>query len=273
MTRTYLVGSWAWLVVLCGCAGSQRPINPFLTWTDAFGVPIVAEETQQQTTAQGTLTTPEFRQQLDLTFRNFHPSADLNVSFVAWVNTSSIRSAEQQDLLLSDGYVQLRREVRLGTAFTLPVGTFVYNGGGTAGATTMVLGPGQPATGAEGGATTPTAQAYRLRSPDVILAFYNPPVSCDSVAFYFSRNGEPLTAVPVGGPEAPYGGSNTTGGFKTLAQVDVYQCEPLRPGVFIKLGGGERQTNEYFEGEPITFDFYATPDGAGNFCRVTIGNP
>jgi hypothetical protein len=89
----------------------------------------------------------------------------------------------------------------------------------------------------------------------------------------YTRQGEPLTATPVDGPTAPYGGATLTGGLKTLAQVDVYQCDPLRPGLFIKLGGGARQPDEYFEGEDVTFDFFDVPDADGKFAHVTIGTP
>lgn len=176
---------------------------------------------------------------MTVTFRNNHTTAELRTSFAAWVNSSSIRSAQQQDALLSGGYVQLGHEVRLGTVFTLPVGTFVYGGAGTAGATPIVLNPGTTTTNTEGGGqvVVPASQAFTLITPDVILAFVQPPVSCDSVAFAFMRNGEPLTAVPVDGPTGPYSGLTGVGGLKTLAQVNVYQCEPLKPGVFLRLSG------------------------------------
>ena len=102
--------------------------------------------------------------------------------------------------------------------------------------------------------------------------FGQPPVSCESVAFAFTRDDDPLTSVPIAGSIGPYGGSNLTGGFKTLAQVDVYDCDPLHPGLFIKLGGGAREVNEFFEGDNVTFDFNPVSDADGNFAIVTIGS-
>lgn len=254
------------VVVACQPAATER--NPFLGFTEEYGVP-----TAQQTistsggSADSSAETP-FRATLVLTFRNSHPSADLNTAFVAWVNVSSIRSAAQQDALLRGGYVQLTRETRLGTAFTLPVGTFVYQGSGTAGATSVTLGPGQAAGGAT--AAAPTTRAFTLVTPDAVLAFVQPPSSCDSIAFLFSQDGVPLNSVPFGGAEGPFSGATSYGGLKTLAQVDAYQCTPFRPGLFFSRGG-MREANEYFEGEDITFDFNPTPDANGNFCFVTIG--
>jgi hypothetical protein len=275
MTRKHVLCCVPLLMLVCGCTTSGRQLNPYLTLTEFLGVTAVSPTDDQQTqlsTGQGTLTGPTFRRPLDLTLRNFHPTAELNVAFAAWVNINSIRSAEQQDALLADGYVQLRREVRLGSVFTLPVGTFVRNGDGTAGATLVLLPPASAAVPPDT-AATPSTQTFSLISPDVILVFLYPPVSCDSIAFYYSRNGEPLTAVPTGDPTSPYAGSNREGAFKTLAQVNVYQCDPLKPGLFIKLGGGQKLRNEYFEGENVTFDFNATPDATGNFATVTIITP
>ncbi len=264
------------LALVGGCASSGRALNPYLTLTEFLGVSAntTNEETQNQLSnaAQGTQTGPVFRRTLNLTLQNMHTSAELNVAMAAWININSIHSAEQQDAILADGYVQLSHEVRLGSVFTLPVGTFVRNGEGTAGASLVLLPPAVAST-QQDAAATPTAQSYTMISPDVILVFLYPPVSCDSVAFYYSRNGEPLTAVPTGDPTSPFAGSDRQGAFKTLAQVDVYECSPLRPGVFIKLGGGQKQRNEFFEGEDVTFTFNETPDALGNFATVTIGTP
>jgi hypothetical protein len=255
------------LGVAGACTQSFTDKNPFLGYTEEYGV---AGQTQTNTggTAGGVAAESAFRRDSVVTFSNNQPSADVNFSFVAWVNVSSIRSADQQDALLRDGYSQLTREVRLGTAIVLPVGTFVFDGGGTAGATNFVIGHAQAATGQT--AAAPAVQAITLNSPDALLVFVQPPVSCESVAFFFSRDGAPLTAVPVGDPSAPFGGATGTGGFKTLAQVDVYECDPLRPGLFFSQGGA-RQPNEYFEGEDVTFNFLETPTAAGSFCTVTIG--
>ncbi len=256
------------LGVAGACTQTFTERNPFLGYTEEYGV---AGQAQTNTggAAGGVAAESAFRRDTVVTFRNNHPSADVNFSFVAWVNVSSIRSADQQDALLRGGFSQLTREVRLGTAIVLPVGTFVFDGGGTAGATSFVIGSAQTTTGQTAGTVTPTAQAITLNSPDAMLVFVQPPVSCESVAFFYSRNGEPLTAVPAGGAVGPYGGATSTGGFKTLAQVNLYECDPLRPGLYFSQGG-TRKPNEFFEGENVTFDFSDQPDTDGNFCLVAI---
>jgi len=177
------------------------------------------------------------------------------------VNVSSIRTAEQQDALLAGGYVQLTREVQLGTAFTLPPGTFIYSGPGVAGATPVRL------LAAQGdGDGQPTTEAFDIITPDVILAFSQPPVSCDSVAFFYTVDGEVLNEPGLGA------GATGAGPLKTLAQIDVYECEPFQPGVFLRLGGGARMSNEFFEGNDVRFDFFAGPDQNGDFANVTIGS-
>lgn len=267
MTRSVHLGCLLAVVLLAGCGGGQE-INPFLTLAENLGA-FDEDQGIQQPGGGGERLAAQFRRNMTVTLRNNHQTAELNVSLAAWINPGSIRSADQQDQLLAGGYVQLAREVRLGSAFALAPGTFVYNGGGPAGATPVVLAPAQPGGG--NNPPTPTQRAFTFITPDVVLAFYQPPVSCDSVAFVYTRNGQPLTAVPVGGPEAPFAGSTRGGGYKTLAQVDVYQCSPLRPGLFNKLAGAGRQPNEYLEGETITIDFNEAPDAQGNFAVVTIG--
>lgn len=255
------------LLVFFGCApvDGNTERNPFLILTEIFGAPPVGDE--ERGAGGGTLVESEFRGTMTVTFANNHPDADLNVLFAAWVNLNSIRSAEQQDALLNSDYVQLTRELRLGSVFTLPPGTFVFNGPGVAGATAVRLGA---ATTQADDTVTPSMREFSLVTPDVILAFTQPPVSCDSVAFFYSTDGDPLTSVPVAGGESPFSGATGEGGFKTLAQVDAYQCEPLRPGLFLKLGGGASQPNEYFEGEGVRFDFSEVPDANGNFANVTF---
>lgn len=256
-------------LLLAGACSEGYDKNAFLAFTEEYGVAGTQDDTPGGGTGTaGSEASGRFRRDTVITLRNNHTSADLNVSLMAWVNVSSIRSAQQQDALLQNGYVQLTRELRLGTAHTLPVGTFVYYGSGTGGSTHIVL---RSATGGgENAAVTPTTFSLTLNSPDAVLAYAQPPVSCESVAFYFSRNGEPLTAVPVGDPEAPYAGATRAGGFKTLAQVDVYECSPFRPGLFFNSGGA-RQDNQFYEGDSITFDFNEQADADGNFAIVTIG--
>lgn len=216
----------------------------------------------------GGVSAPVFRRSMTLTFTNNHPDADLDVSFIAWVSPGSIRSADQQDVLLSNNYVQLSRELHIGTVFSLAPGTFVYNGTGVAGATPVHLRGASAATA--GGAAEPTMAVFTLITPDAILAYTDPPVSCNSVAFTYSRNGSVITDDFVGGPTGPFTGANLTGGYKTLSQVDVYQCDPLRPGLFLKLGAGQRANNEFFEGQSVDFSFDQMPDADGNFAHVAI---
>ena len=156
------------------------------------------------------------------------------------------------------GYVQLTSEVRLGTAYTLPPGTFVLGGPGLAGAAPVHLGCPNPEIG--GGVGIPTTQALTLIAPDVLLVFSQPPVSCDSVAFVYVNE-------LVGAATGPV---TSEGGFKTLAQVNVYECTPLSPGLFLKTGGGVKAANEFFENNTIHIEFNETPDAQGNYAIVTI---
>ncbi|MCK4340933.1 MAG: hypothetical protein KAY37_04340 [Phycisphaerae bacterium] len=278
MKRVCILCYLPFLILTAGCPDNVQQINPYLTYAETFGVGGTSEEDAPQGMGgQGAGLAPTFRQLMAVTFQNNHPSAELNVSFVAWVDVSRIRSADQQDALLAGGYMQLVNGVRLGNALVLPMGAFVYDGGGTLGATAIVLGPTQaaPSTGSRGGAEEtalqPTSRSITLITPDGILAFVQPPVSSDSVAFSFTQNGEPLTAEPVAGAVGPYAGATLGGGLKTLAQVDVYECDPFRPGLFLQLSGGSAQPNEYFEGDDVLFEFNAQPDVNGDFARVTIG--
>jgi hypothetical protein len=198
------------------------------------------------------------------------PRGDLNVSVAAWVNVSSIRSAEQQDVLISGGYVQLTREVKIGSVFTLPPGTFVFNGPGVAGATPLVI------ESPEDGQTT--SETLELITPDVLLFFKAPPVSCETPGFTFTDEGLPLDADTQGVfvPGATDNIAADTGatdalGIHTLAQFDVYQCEPLQPGLFLRIGGGVREANEYFEGDDVAVTFNSEPDANGMYAIITIG--
>jgi hypothetical protein len=241
-----------------------------LTYTEEYGVAGSSAQRSSSGTASGTGTETTFRRSLTLKLRNNNPSAELNTSLMCWVSVSSVRSAEQQDALLRDGYVQLAQELRIGSVFALPVGTYVYAGHGAGGSQTIFLGPAQGGTGST--TSSPTVSSVSLTTPDAILVFTQPPVSCDSVAFYYTQNGAPLPSSSAGGGgTAPFAGSNTTGGYKTLAQVDVYKCSPLNPGVFLSQGGSGRQRNEYIEGENVTFDFMPQADASGNFCIVRFG--
>lgn len=254
------------LALVTGCTGGNGTTNPFLTYAEALGVGSSGGSSGSGSNGSTGQTSAQiFRRAMTVTFANAHPTADLEFNYVAWVNTSSIRSAEQQDELLANGYVQLRADLKLGSVFVLPAGTFILNGPGTAGATRVFL----KATG--GGGAVSTESAVTLITPDAFLVFSQPPVSCDSVAFTYSRNGDPLTDEFQNiGEASPFEGSSGLGGFKTLSQVSAYQCEPLRPGMFLKIGGGARSPNEFFEGETITFQFNELPDASGDFAIVTI---
>lgn len=248
----------AMLTLVAGCVpGSVNERNAFLTLTETFGVPS-SDDDQDRGAAGGVSARTEFRRQMDLTFVNNHPEAALNVSVAAWVKISSIRSADQQDALLTNGYVQLTRQVDLGTVFTLPPGTFVFNGPGAAGATPIRL--NRAANNA------PTSETITLTTPDVVLVYSQPPISCDSVAFFYTIDDE-VVFEDDGNPSRRVFAET---GLKTLVQIDVYQCEPLKPGLFLKTGGGTRAPNEFFEGESATFNFFRFPDDQGNFANVTI---
>ena len=254
-----------------GCAplgSSER--NAFLTLTETFGTPVTSDETERGLSV-GVTAEEQFRRSMTVTFANNNPDADLAVSFAAWVSPSSIRSAAQQEALLTDGYVQLSREVRIGTVFTLPPGTFVYNGVNEAVSTAVRL--GRAALDAQN-VVSPTEMPFTLITPDVILAFSQPPVSCDTPAFAFESDGE-VETVEAGVQTEPGTWVRTsfgifTSAYRTLAQIDVYQCDPLRPGLFLKLGGGARLSNEYFEGENVRFDFLSQPTPEGDYAQVTI---
>jgi hypothetical protein len=277
------------LGALGGCSGLYTIRNPYLSYTEEYGVAGTGAQRASSGAAAGAGTEATFRRSLTLRLRNNNPAAELNTTLLCWVSVSSIRSGEQQDALLRDGYVQLTQEQRIGSVFTLPVGTYVYAGGGSGGAMAVFLGPAQGAGTSQGTqgqqqgqttqgsttttstTTTPTVSSMTLTTPDVILVFSQPPVSCDGVAFYYTQNGAPLPSSSPGGGTAPFAGSNTTGGYKTFAQVDVYQCSPLNPGVFLSQGGSGRQQNEYIEGEDVVFDFMPLADANGNFCTVRFG--
>ncbi|MFO0838713.1 MAG: hypothetical protein U1D55_09305 [Phycisphaerae bacterium] len=259
-------------VVVAGC-GIPSERNPFLTFTEEFGLGVLGTTTSNQGTgAQGATTTGTFRRTMTITLANNSPSGQLRTSLAAWVNPSSIRTADQQDALLTGGYVQLTQEVRLGSAFSLPAGTFVFNGGGIAGAIPVRLdvAAGPLETSGTQGAITPVTQQIDIITPDVVLVFLQPPEACDTIAFVFEKDGEPLPSAPISGVGGIFSGATGLGSSKTLAQVDVYQCLPLMPGVFLKTGGGAKQSNEYFEGENLRFDFFRAAAANGDACTVTI---
>jgi hypothetical protein len=260
--------------VVGGCPGSQSTQrNPFLTATENFGVSILGDETDGGGAAGGRAE-GDFRSTLTLTLVNNDAEGELNTAWMAWVYASSIRSAEQQDTLLSNGYVQLTRSVSVGTAFTLSPGTFVYNGPGTGGATLVRIDRAEPGEG-DNDPPIPAEMSFGdIVTPDVMLIFSQPPVSCDTPAFFFTLDGQPLDIAPDRAQMgAEFGGATTDGAVKTLAQVDAYQCSPLQPGLFFKSGGGARQENEFFEGQDLRIDFFRIAFTADDFAAfVRIGD-
>ncbi len=259
-------------LMLGGCVpASDFLTNPYLTLTETLGVSATGSDTDGSGSSSSSSETA-FRLLMTVTFNNYHAEAELDTSFLAWVNIGSVRTASQQEALLNSGYVQLREEVQLGTAYTLPIGTYVYDGDGAASVTAIEL-PEATSSGTEQDAqVTPSTRSLTLVTPDAILVFSAPPVACDSVAFVFTAQGEPLPTEPSGtlGPPA---GSNRQGGLKTLAQIDAYQCDPFQPGLFLHTGGGQLTANEYVEGDAITFNFFAVADAAGNAATVEISSP
>lgn len=255
--------------IVIGCV-TPTESNPFLTLTESFSTSRNSNSNSNNNTNSGGSTADDqFRQTMSVVLANNNPAERLNTLFVAWVNASSIRSAEQQDALLRDNYVQLTREVRLGTAFTLPIGTFVRNGSGVAGATVVSLAPAAN--------NVVTTQTINLLTPDVVLFMTTPPSTCDDVAFFYSTaEGDAFLNDPI--TFQIFGGATSTGNQKTYAQVDGYHCSPFRtgdnspllPGYFLKLGGGARNPNEYFEGEDLRVDFFANELANGNFTVLTI---
>jgi hypothetical protein len=263
MIRLLSLGVLLGGLVVTGCTGTVAgQQNPYLTLSETFGI-TSSTAAQEINAAGGSAVAGLFRLPLTVTIANNHSFADVDTAFIAWVEAGNVRTTEQEDALFHGGYIQLADEVRVGTAFVLPVGTFVYGGEGVGGATTVRL-------GSPGSSALPNTLTVSLITPDGFLLFSQPPTSCESAAFAFTRDGEPLTAVPVADAESPFGGANRTGGIKTLAQVNLYQCSPLRPGLFLRVGGITDVGNEYLEGATIRFDLNETPDDNGDFAIVTI---
>ena len=260
-------------LLLAGCPGTSGTTgNPFITITE-YGLiqPSAGTVTQAGRSGIGSAVAPVFRREMAITFANTNRAADLNTNFVAWVYPSSIRSAAQQDALFDSGYRQLATETRIGSAFVLPLGSFIYGGEGTAGATRIFLrAPRGPAEEGEDAPVVATERTISMLTPDVILVFLDPPQSCESVAFEYLDEGDVITGDPISGALGVFGGAATTGGFKTLAQISAYECWPFQPGLFLKSGGGARTANQYFEGEDVTFTFNGAPNADGDFAIVTL---
>jgi hypothetical protein len=258
--------------LLAGCPGlSVDERNPFLTATETYGASSTGGA-DGGAGGGGTAAETAFRETLTITLANNEPDAELNTSLIAWVSPSSVRSGTQQEELLSNGYVQLNREVRLGSAYTLPLGTYVFSLGnlGAGGANVLRIDPASTAD--EDDTATATSLTIDMLTPDVILIFSQPPVSCDTPAFYFTLDGLPYDTTPeTGSLGAEFGGATSAGATKTLRQFDVYQCDPFQPGLFLRTSGGGRAANEYFEGDDIRIDFVRIPDAEDSAAFVTIG--
>jgi hypothetical protein len=264
--RSIWLGVGSVALLLGGCPTDQR--NPFLTLTEEFGSTSSDSDGNGGSGGGGSTASGTFRRSMTLTLENTEPTAELNVSVAAWVNASSIRSAEQQDALIASGYVQLTTTVNIGTVYTLPPGTFVLNGPGLAGATTYTLGRVRETP------IIPTSREVSLVAPDVLLLFLMPPTSCETPAFTFTIDGFPVDTDPpvvdgVGAGIASSAGSYNDYGVKTLAQVSAYQCSPLKPGLFLKVGGGAQADNEFFEGDNVRATFFLFPDEFGNTAQIT----
>lgn len=265
MTSTLLAAA---AVAILGCPTST-PTNPFFTLTENFGAQSGSGGgTPGGGGGGGTTLAGTFRSDATVTLVNVDTEAELNVSLAAWVSAASIRDADQQDALFASGYRQLSATEQLGSAFTLGPGTFVLGGPGLAGALLLTIPPGGTET-------------IDLVTPDVLLLFSAPPISCESVAFTFTIDGFPLETVPAfavgGGTSAPISANTgATGalGLKTLAQVDAYQCQPFLPGLFfqdalpsgVSIGGG----NTFSEGANITVTFGRVPTVEGAAALVEI---
>lgn len=262
------------LMIHGGCpsqTGDTR--NPFVTATEQFGGASSGTDGGDEGGA-GVEVEGQFRQTMTLTLANNHPDAELNTSFILWVNPGSINSVEDENALLLSGYVELDTQVQIGSTLTLVPGSFVFNGPGVGGSTAVRINPTRVEKEDDGSYTLDTTLAvleeFIVVTPDGILVFSQPPVTCENVAFFYTIDGEPLTSEPVSGVGNIFGGPDSGGGLKTLAQVDVYQCDPFKPGLFLRIGGGSLDKNEFFEGEDIRFDFYPFAMD-GWFAAVTRG--
>lgn len=257
---------------IAGCGLSSAPADPFSIYTDQFGRNLVSNNNQSSSGGSGSSATTTFRQTMTLTLANHDGLYELNSMFAAWVLPNSFTSAEQQDQLLTAGYVQLTSEAKIGSVYTLPAGTFVFNGAGNAGSTNFTIPHGTAASSDPASAVTAASIQFSFPSPDVLLVYLAPPTSCDSPAFVFTESGSVADVFHYGAEI--YGGSIATidGPTKTLSQIDAYQCSPFKPGLFLRKGGGSRADNEFFEGNGVTFDFFRVADPTTQTAAlVTIG--
>ena len=254
-----------------GCVNPFATLGPnaFLTLAEEFGAessPTAITEPTDTTggsAGSGTSADAFFRQEMSLTLQNNDTTADLNVSLAAWILPSSLISTAQEDLLINAGFVPTTRLTAIGT-LEIPVGAFVRNGGGFAGTENLSIAPMQ-------------AEQFTIVTPDVLLIYNDLPRSCESVAFEYQIGGEPVPSrliVPgdsIGGETNNSSlGATNSGGRKTLAQIDAYQCTPFMPGLYFRPGGGARSNNEFFEGQGVRVDFNLNVQDNGQAAFVTF---
>lgn len=255
--------------------------NPFATLTEN-GLVEANIETESSEISTGAAVGEDanlaFRDRLTVTFINNATDRELSTNFIAWVEPGNVRTETQRDSLISSGYIEIEQGITLGAAYSLVAGTFVYQGSGGSGLERVQLG----ASGA-GQTVIPSELVISLVTPDVLLVYLDPPVSCASTAFRFLDEGDLITEVFAGGLGGTdgaviFGSASNTGPNKTLGQIDVYSCDPFQPGMFFRQGGGLQQSNEFIEGDDITFTFLTRPvdengniSANGNACLVTTG--
>jgi len=254
--------------------------NPFATLTEQGLVEanIETEASQISTgAAAGVDADLTFRDGMTVNFVNTATDRELTTNLIAWVEPGNVRTETQRDSLISSGYIEITQSITVGIAYTLVPGTFVFQGSGGNGLERIQLGPTGP-----GQTVIPSNSSISLVTPDVLLVYLDPPTSCSSTAFRFLDEGDVITE-PVGGGGGTsgtiiFGGATNIGPNKTLGQVDAYRCDPFKPGLFFRQGGGMQMSNEFIEGDEVTFTFLRFPVDAtntyspdGNACLVTFG--
>lgn len=265
--------------MLTSTTGANAIGNPFATLTDR-GLVEANIETEASEISTGAAAGQDadlsFRNNMRINFVNTATDRELSTNFIAWVEPGNVRTETQRDALISSGYIEITNQINLGVAYVLVPGTFVFQGSGGSGLERVILGP----TGA-GQTVIPSESTIDLVTPDVLLVYLDPPTSCASTAFRFLDEGDVITEPAGGGGGTDgaiiFGGATNIGPNKTLGQIDAYQCDPFRPGLFFRQGGGLQQGNEFVEGDQITFTFLRfpvdennQPSPDGNACLVTF---
>ena len=254
--------------------------NPFATLSDNGLVEanITTESSDVSTgAAAGADADVSFRDTMTVSFVNTATDRTLSTNFIAWVEPGNVRTETQRDSLISSGYIEIPDQITLGVAYSLVAGTFVYQGSGGSGLERILLGPTGP-----GQTIVPSSSSIALVTPDVMLVYLDPPTSCASTAFRFLDEGDVITEAYAGGGGTDgsiiFGGANNIGPNKTLGQIDAYSCDPFKPGLFFRQGGGLQLSNEFVEGDAVTFTFLRFPvdennnqNVNGNACLVTTG--